>query len=1038
MDVLRHRRSRNTLPDDIEARAGAPPNPEETVPARDSPGESSHTINTVNEPQEHPIQGEHGEHISFVDQPEARGDHDEFEALDRFITNCGTERRASLASGSAPPVVEEERKWWQIWKSKKATTASGDDGEAANNPATERQLLSAWLNTDIQKGLTTHEVEERRKRFGWNELDAEKENILTKIVSYFQGPILWVMELAALLALGLKDWIDFGVIAGILALNAGVGWWQETSAQNVVDKLKGDIAMKAKVIRNGQESQILARELVPGDIIIVHEGQSVPGDAQLICDYKRPEDFELYQQLRNEDRFSDDGMAMGGANSGNGQEKSNDDADNPEDKEAGEDDTGPIPHGGSLVACDQSALTGESLAVDKFMGDRIYYTTGCKRGKAYAIIVTSAKDSFVGRAAKLVEGVKDQGHFKAVMNSIGGALLALVLIFILAVWIGGFYRNLKLTLPSIHNLLHYTLILLIIGVPVGLPVVTTTTLAVGAAYLAKQKAIVQKTVGYRVSCGRECSLLRQDGHSDSKQTEPPPTICGQWSRYQLDDGCGHAGEFSQLGIVGPYRQGHYHELKAVPGRTGDPATGVEDGQIRAGAPKAILRLANVDDETGRDYAEKNTEFAKRGFRSLGVACKKNNEPWQILGLLSMFDPPREDTAQTIMEAALLGVPVKMLTGDALAIAKETCRMLGMGTKVYNSERLTHSGLTGTVQHDLVRRADGFAEVFPQHKYQVVEMLQQRGSLTAMTGDGVNDAPSLKKADCGIAVEGSSEAAQAAADIVFLAPGLSTIILSIKTARQIFQRMKSYVQYRIALCLHLEIYLATSMIFAKTTIRPNLVVFIALFADLATVAVASGPSAWFWAPYLRQGHGSSTGTMFADTGGIIENFGCYEEIIFLEIALSQNWLIFVTRGAATWPSKQLVGAILLVDVVATFFCLFGWLSTRPDPNITGGVSTSGRWTDIVTVVAVWAYSFGVTVLIALVYYVLNRIEWINDLGRQNRNKKDSMIENSIGQLTRLAFEREEVDGHEDKKTGKKGRKARFVIVERGDDDSEEDI
>ena len=164
-------------------------------------------------------------------------------------------------------------------------------------------------------------------------------------------------------------------------------------------------------------------------------------------------------------------------------------------------------------------------------------------------------------------------------------------------------------------------------------------------------------------------------------------------------------------------------------------------------------------------------------------------------------------------------------------------MLALGTKVYNSTRLIHGGLTGTTQHDLVERADGFAEVFPEHKYQVVEMLQQRGHLTAMTGDGVNDAPSLKKSDCGIAVEGSTEAAQAAADIVFLAPGLSTIVLAIKTARQIFQRMKAYIQYRIALCLHLEVYLVTSMIIINETIRVELIVFLALFADLATVAVA---------------------------------------------------------------------------------------------------------------------------------------------------------------------------------------------------------
>jgi H+-transporting ATPase len=172
-------------------------------------------------------------------------------------------------------------------------------------------------------------------------------------------------------------------------------------------------------------------------------------------------------------------------------------------------------------------------------------------------------------------------------------------------------------------------------------------------------------------------------------------------------------------------------------------------------------------------------------------------------------------------------------------------MLALGTKVYNSSKLIHGGLTGTTQHDLVERADGFAEVFPEHKYQVVEMLQQRGHLTAMTGDGVNDAPSLKKSDCGIAVEGSTEAAQAAADIVFLAPGLSTIVLAIKTARQIFQRMKAYIQYRIALCLHLEVYLVTSMIILNETIRAELIVFLALFADLATVAVAYDVSQYFY-------------------------------------------------------------------------------------------------------------------------------------------------------------------------------------------------
>lgn len=465
-----------------------------------------------------------------------------------------------------------------------------------------------------------------------------------------------------------------------------------------------------------------------------------------------------------------------------------------------------------------------------------------------------------------------------------------------------------------------------------------------------------------------------------------------------------------------------------------------------GAPSAILKLTDCSEESRRLYRSKAQDFASRGFRSLGVAYRKNDGGWILLGLLSMFDPPREDTAQTILEASHLGVPVKMLTGDAIAIAKETCKMLSLGTKVYNSEKLIHGGLAGTVQHDFVERADGFAEVFPEHKYTVVEMLQQRGHLTAMTGDGVNDAPSLKKADCGIAVEGSSEAAQAAADIVFLAPGLSTIVLAIKTSRQIFQRMKAYIQYRIALCLHLEIYLTLSMIIINETVRVDLIVFLALFADLATVAVAYDNAHWEPRPVewqlpkiwiisvvlgclLALGTWVIRGTMFLPSGGIVENFGSVQEVLFLEIALTENWLIFVTRGGKTWPSWQLIGAIFAVDVIATLFCLFGWLSGQPERD---GIADNFKqsqngWTSIVTVVLIWLYSFGVTVVIAIVYFLLNKMAWLNDLGRKKRSKKDTMIENILGHLQKLAIEHEQ-----DEKTGAN----RYLLTEKAADDEDE--
>jgi H+-transporting ATPase len=448
-----------------------------------------------------------------------------------------------------------------------------------------------------------------------------------------------------------------------------------------------------------------------------------------------------------------------------------------------------------------------------------------------------------------------------------------------------------------------------------------------------------------------------------------------------------------------------------------------------GAPKAILNLSNCSKETADMYKAKTTEFARRGFRSLGVAVKEGDKEWQLLGMLPMFDPPREDTASTIAEAQVLGLSVKMLTGDAIAIAKETCKMLALGTKVYNSERLIHGGLSGSTQHDLVEKADGFAEVFPEHKYQVVEMLQERGHLTAMTGDGVNDAPSLKKSDCGIAVEGATEAAQAAADIVFLAPGLSTIVSAIKIARQIFQRMKAYIQYRIALCLHLEVYLVTSMVIINETVRVELIVFLALFADLATIAVAydnahfeARPVEWqlpkIWiisvilGVLLALGTWVLRGSLFLPNGGLIENFGSIQGILFLEISLTENWLIFVTRGGNTWPSWQLVGAIFGVDVLSTLFCVFGWLcggAGEPSDPVTKNMLLSNNGhTSIVTVVIVWGFSIGVTIVVAIVYYLLNNIKWLDNLGRAKRSKADTQMENIIGHLSKIAIQHERTE------------------------------
>ena len=768
-------------------------------------------------------------------------------------------------------------------------------------------------------------------------------------------------------------------------------------------------------------SQIFTNDNVQ---LILEEGSVVAGECRLICAYDNKAGFEEFRTMMEdpEEHHS---------------KTHTDESDDEEHKHTGH----------SIVATDQSSITGESLAVDKYMGDICYYTTGTKRGKGYAVVTASARASFVGKTASLVQGAQDQGHFKAIMNSIGTALLVLVVFWILLAWIGGFFRHARIATPmdKSETLLHYALILLIVGVPVGLPVVTTTTLAVGAAYLAQQKAIVQKLTAIESLAGVDVLCSDKTGTLTANQLSIREPYVAEGVDINWMMAVAALASSHNLKALDPIDKITILTLKRYPRAREilqegwvtkkytpfDPVSKRitticerkgETWMFCKGAPKAVLSIAECDEATAKHYRDTAAEFARRGFRSLGVAAKRGDAPWEVLGMLPMFDPPREDTAHTIVEAQNLGLSVKMLTGDAIAIAKETCKLLALGTKVYNSHRLIGGGLAGTTQHDLVEKADGFAEVFPEHKYQVVEMLQQRGHLTAMTGDGVNDAPSLKKSDCGIAVEGSTEAAQAAADIVFLAPGLSTIVDAIKVARQIFQRMKAYVQYRIALCLHLEIYIVTAAIAINEVIRVDLIVFLALFADLATIAVAYDnahyeprpvewqlPKIWVISVILGILLAAATwiirGAMFLPNGGLVQNFGSVQEILFLEVSLTENWLIFVTRGGKTWPSWKLVGAIFVVDVITTLFCIFGWLSGRPvisDPPTPWEQRQDG-WTDVVTVVVVWCYSIGATIVIAIVYSILTSLPSLNNLGRHTRSKADTKMENILGHLARIAVE-----------------------------------
>lgn len=619
------------------------------------------------------------------------------------------------------------------------------------------------------------------------------------------------------------------------------------------------------------------------------------------------------------------------------------------------------------------------------------------------MVVTSTGDNtFVGRAAALVSAASaGTGHFTEVLNGIGTVLLVLVIFTLLIVWVSSFYRN-----NGIVTILEFTLAITIIGVPVGLPAVVTTTMAVGAAYLAKKQAIVQKLsaieslAGVEILCSDKTGTLTKNKLSLAE----PYTVEGVEADDLMLTACLAASRKKKgldaidkaflkslrfypraKNVLSRYKVLEFHPFDPVSKKVTAVVESPQGERIVCvkGAPLFVLRTVEEDhpipEEIANDYKNKVAEFATRGFRSLGVARKRGEGHWEILGIMPCSDPPRHDTAKTVHEAKTLGLSIKMLTGDAVGIARETSRQLGLGTNIYNAERLGLSGggdMPGSEVYDFVEAADGFAEVFPQHKYNVVEILQQRGYLVAMTGDGVNDAPSLKKADTGIAVEGASDAARSAADIVFLAPGLSAIIDALKTSRQIFHRMYAYVVYRIALSLHLEIFLGLWIAILNESLNLNLVVFIAIFADIATLAIAydnapfsKTPVKWnlprLWGMSILLGIVLAIGSWIALTTmlangspdrGITQNFGNRDAVLFLEISLTENWLIFITRANGPFwssiPSWQLAGAIFLVDIIATLFTIFGWFE-------------DGQ-TSIVAVVRIWIFSFGIFCVMGGVY------------------------------------------------------------------------
>ena len=770
------------------------------------------------------------------------------------------------------------------------TPEPGQDLKSAPMPELEEVL---GYSPD---GLSSAEATRRLAQYGPNEIAQHKTNPLLKFLSYFWGPIPWMIEIAVILSGAVGHWPDFFIILLLLLANGVVGYTEERQAGNAIEALKAKLAINARVKRDDTWISAPARELVPGDVIRLRLGDIVPADARLLD--------------------------------------------------------------GDEIEVDQSALTGESLPVTCITGDAVFSGSIVRQGEIGALVYATGTGTYFGKTAELVADAHTVSHFQRAVLKIGNYLIILAVALVTIIVVTAIARG-----DAILTTLQFALVLTVAAIPVAMPTVLSVTMAVGSRLLAKKQAIVSRLVaieelaGVDVLCADKTGTLTQNsltlGTPFSFDSCTPVTVIlngALASRADNDDPIDRAvlGGLEDPKILQAYTVTHFEPFDPVHKRTEATVIGADGTtfKVTKGAAQVILALVPNAAQIKPAADRAVNDFAARGFRSLGVARADGDGDWQFVGVLPLFDPPRDDAAATIATAAAMGVTIKMVTGDALAIAKETATKVGLGTDILDATALGDAKVSESATvAESIETADGFAQVFPEHKYHIIDVLQKRGHIVGMTGDGVNDAPALKKADCGIAVSGATDAARAAADIVLLTSGLSVIIEAIKQSRKIFQRMNSYAIYRVSETLRVLLFMTVAiLVFNFYPLTAIMIVMLALLNDGAILSIAydnvhyrNEPEVW----NMRLVLGIST---VLGVVGPIAAFGLFylgdrvfdlghprvQTLMYLMLSVAGHLTIFLTRTRGPFwsirPARILVIAVLGTQTIATLIAVYGLFMT----------------------------------------------------------------------------------------------------------------
>ncbi len=807
------------------------------------------------------------------------------------------------------------------------------------------------LGVSPETGLTSEEARKRLKEYGPNEIKEKTEPLWHRIFRRFWGPIPWMIEIAAILSAVVRKWEDCIIITVMLLVNGILDFLQEHRALNALAALKQKLSLEVTVLRDGKYQVVPARELVPGDIIKLRIGDVVPADVQLMD--------------------------------------------------------------GDFLAVDQSALTGESLPVNRSREQVVYANTIVKQGEMTGIVINTGANTRFHSVVALVAkaSLEERSHFQQMVINIGNFLIITTIILVaIIVWVGIFRQE------NLLELARFAMVLTVAAIPVALPAVLSVTMAVGALALAKRQAIVsrltaiEELAGVDVFCSDKTGTLTKNemhvaepvtlgGHSE-EELFLYAVLASRWENHDpIEIPIFHYMETRFPNVDWKsYKQTAFIPFDPVRKRT--EARIQKDGKefiVLKGAAQVLLDMADLPDNEAIAITRTIDLLASKGYRTLAVGVKQSEDgPVDLIGLIPLIDPPREDSAQVIRNMRDYGVRVKMVTGDNMAIAREIGKMLGFPPRAMRANQMSGKAsseiinlaraLTSAIYHkfkgdvsmkeaarfadsvieelkkiydtsliereflhthesaltEMIEEVDIFAEVVPEDKYSLVAMLQKSGHIVGMTGDGVNDAPALKKADCGFAVSNATDAARAAADIILTAPGLSVINAAIEQARITFERMKSYTYYRIAETIRVLLFMTLSiLIFNFYPITAVMIVLLALLNDIPILTIAYDNTRIQQEPVRWNMKELIIVSTVLGIAGVMSSFLLFfileemqfpepmiQSMMFVKLIVAGHTTIFVTRTEdwmwkRPFPSWILVQSSFWSAVAGTMIGVYGW-------------------------------------------------------------------------------------------------------------------